>query len=313
MANSLFKKPCELEIAPTIKCLIYGQPGSGKSSLALSAPRPVLLDFDGGIHRVNGAFQCPTLQVHSWDEVTSALQEDLSMFDTIVIDTVGKMLDYMSEYIVRTDPTKAMRDGSLSLKGYGVRKQMFVNFVAKVSTMGKHLMFVAHEREEKDGDNKVIRPEIGGSSASDLMKELDLVGYMQKIGSTSTVFWSPTEKFYAKNTCNLAATLPVPCIIDAQGNVTGQNNLMTRVFDSYKNYLKGQQEKTAEYDALMDIITDTIDAVSDVDSANQAKEKLGGLEVIWDSKTKAGILLNNKCVSLGLKYNKISGLYEPAA
>ena len=58
---SLFKQPSELEVSTTIKALIYGQPGLGKSTLGLSTPSPVLLDFDGGVKRVNGAFQCPTL------------------------------------------------------------------------------------------------------------------------------------------------------------------------------------------------------------------------------------------------------------
>ena len=54
---SLFKKPNELETNSTIKMLIYGQPGMGKSTLALSAPDPVMFDFDGGVNRVNKDFQ----------------------------------------------------------------------------------------------------------------------------------------------------------------------------------------------------------------------------------------------------------------
>ena len=64
---SLFKKPSELAINSTIKVLVYGAPGMGKSTLGLSAPSPVLLDFDGGVQRVNGAFQVPTLQVEKWE------------------------------------------------------------------------------------------------------------------------------------------------------------------------------------------------------------------------------------------------------
>ena len=72
---SIFKQPSELEYNSTIKALIYGQPGLGKSTLALSAPNPVLFDFDGGVQRVNGAFQCPTLPVMSWEEVLMGLIE----------------------------------------------------------------------------------------------------------------------------------------------------------------------------------------------------------------------------------------------
>lgn len=40
---SLFKQPSELEVSTTIKALIYGQPGLGKSTLGLSTPSPVFL------------------------------------------------------------------------------------------------------------------------------------------------------------------------------------------------------------------------------------------------------------------------------
>lgn len=309
---SLFKQPSELEVDPTIKVLLYGQPGLGKSTLALSAPSPVLLDFDGGVKRVNGAFHCPTLQVKDWDMVLEAMKEDLSDFKTIVIDTAGKMLDYMSAYIIKNDPKMAQRDGSLSLKGYGVRKAMFVNFLSLCSMMGKHLVFVAHEREEKDGEIRIVRPEIGGSSASDLIKELDLVGYMQAIGNERTISWSPTEKLYAKNTCNLPPLTKVPVIIDAAGNIVGQNNFLTCVFQSYRVYLEKQAALGEEYNALMDVIRENVDMIVDAASANEIKGMVGRLQHIWDSKLKGGLLIRDKCAALGLKLNKQTKTYEAA-
>ena len=117
---SLFKQPNELDINSTIKMLIYGQPGIGKTTLALSSPDPVLFDFDGGISRVNKAHQFPTLQVKSWDEALAAIEElekGETHCKTIVIDTAGKMLDFMSDFIMRNDSKLKQRDGSLSLKG----------------------------------------------------------------------------------------------------------------------------------------------------------------------------------------------------
>lgn len=309
---SLFKKPNELKVNSTIKMLIYGNPGIGKSTLALSAPNPVLFDFDGGVHRVNGAFQCPTLQVSSWDEVLQALEEDLSEFGTIVIDTVGKMLDYMSAYIIKNDPKMAKRDGSLSLQGYGARKNMFVNFISKCSMMGKHLVFVAHEKEEKDGEMRIVRPEIGGSSAGDLMKELDLVGYMQAIGTERHIFWSPQEKFYAKNTCNLPQASKVTTTIDAQGNIIAQNNFLSLIFESYRNYLDRQAALNDEYSALMEVIQENVDMVTDAESANKVAESIKSFNHIWDSKLRGGLLLNEKCKSIGLKLNKLTKQYEQA-
>lgn len=307
--KSLFKKPSELEVNATIKLLVYGQPGLGKTTVALSSPSPVLLDFDGGVQRVNGAFQCPTLQVESWEQVQEALKEDLSEFKTIVIDTAGKMLDYMSAYIIKNEPKLAKRDGSLSLQGYGARKSMFVNFLKQVSLMNKHLVFVAHEREDKDGEQKVVRPEMGGSSVGDLIKELDLVGYMQAYGEKRYIYWGVNEKAYTKNTCNLPNTNEIPTILDAQGNVTGQNAFLTSVFNSYNSYLSKERETRKKYDDFISFAKDEIEAIVDASTANDFCKSFAEAEQIWDSKLKVGMMVKLKCDALGLKYDKKTKKY----
>lgn len=310
---SLFKKPNELSIKKTIKMLVYGQPGLGKSTIALSAPKPCLIDTDGGVQRVNGAFQCPTLQVSSWEQINEALNEDLSEFDTIVIDTAGKMLDFMATYIIKNDSKMASRDGGLTLKGYGARKQMFINFIKRCETLGKHIVFVAHEREDKDGDTRIVRPEIGGSSAGDLIKELDLVGYMQAIGTDRTIYWNPQEKFYAKNTCNLPQSYKVPTIIDVNGVATGQNNFLSIIFKNYEKYLGDQKKYQEKYTTLLEQITEDVKMITDCESANAIREKVLGYEHLWDSKVRAERIIYTQCQLIGVKYNKAKDTYEPAA
>lgn len=312
---SMFKKPSELAYNSTIKALVYGQPGLGKSTLALSTPDPVLFDFDGGIQRVNGAFQCPTLQVQNWTEVLQALQElekEPNDFKTIVIDTAGKMLDYMSTYIIQQDNRLGKRDGSLTLQGFGARKIMFINFLKRVSMMGKHVIFVAHEREEKDGDIRIVRPEIGGSSAGDLIKELDLVGYMQAIGNKRTISWTPQEKFYAKNTCNLPPMQEIPIIIDAQGKIIGHNDFMSNIFENYDNYLKQESNTRKEYDELISEIEGEVACISDAEQANSYVLSMKDKKQIWDSNAHAKSLITDRCKELGLKFNKTTKKYEAA-
>lgn len=312
---SMFKKPSELAYNSTIKALVYGQPGLGKSTLALSTPDPVLFDFDGGIQRVNGAFQCPTLQVQNWTEVLQALQElekEPNDFKTIVIDTAGKMLDYMSTYIIQQDNRLGKRDVSLTLQGFGARKIMFINFLKRVSMIGKHVIFVAHEREEKDGDIRIVRPEIGGSSAGDLIKELDLVGYMQAIGNKRTISWTPQEKFYAKNTCNLPPMQEIPVIIDEQGKIIGHNDFMSNIFENYDNYLKQESNTRKEYDELISEIEGEVACISDAEQANSYVLSMKDKKQIWDSNAHAKSLITDRCKELGLKFNKTTKKYEAA-
>lgn len=308
----IIKRPSELNVKATLSVLIYGQPGIGKTTLGVSAPDAVLFDYDGGVQRINGAHQVPTLQPTSWEDTNAALQEiasEMPEIKTIVIDTVGKMLDYMSAYIIKTDPKMAMRDGSLSLKGYGVRKQMFVNFIKQLALMGKNVVFIAHEREERRGEETFKRPEIGGSSANDLIKELDLVGYMYAVGKERIITFDPAEYYYAKNTCNLPAAIKLPVVVDETGKAS-QNVAMANIVKSYEAAQVKRQSMTAEYEQLLDLIAETMTFAKDADSLNEVMAKVFGLEQIYDSFLKAQKAVAAKGKELGLTYNKIAKRYE---
>lgn len=311
----LIKKPSELDIKKTLSVLVYGQPGIGKTTIGCSAPNAILFDYDGGVQRINGAHQVPTVQVRSWDDTNAAIKEietDYPEVETIVIDTVGKMLDFMSAYIIIQDSKMSMRDGSLSLKGYGVRKTMFVNFIKQLGIMGKNVIFIAHEKEERRGDETVKRPEIGGSSANDLVKELDLVGYMQAIGKDRTITFDPNESYYAKNTCNLPALIKLPVTVDADGNAQGENNFFGKIISAYKNSQAKNREKTSEYEMLIYMIKADVEDITTAEDVNNLCDKLANLQHIFNSKLIAAKMLNDKAKLLGLIYNKAEKRYETA-
>ena len=311
----LIKKPSEIAPKGTISVLVYGEPGIGKTTIACSAPNPVLFDYDGGVQRINGAHQVPTLQPQSWEDTNAAIEEierEMPEVQTIVIDTAGKMLDYMSAYIIKNNPKMKKFDGSLSLQGYGVRKQMFVDFINRLSIMGKNVIFVAHEKEEKRGEEWVKRPEIGGSSAADLIKELDLVGYMRAIGKQRTIAFNPTEAYYAKNTCSLPEVEAIPVVVDDKGDAVGTNNYFALVVERYNQYQIAKQQKTADYAELMDVIEGMVAECKDADTLNEVVAKIGSVEHIYNSKLIAGRLLNKKATELGCKYDKLSKAYVNA-
>lgn len=310
--GNLIRKPSELEAKQTITMLVYGQPGVGKTTLAVSAPDAVLFDYDGGVQRINGAHQTLTVQIRSWEDTSEALDEIVASYPdvkTIVIDTVGKMLDFMSEYIVRNNSRMKKSDGTLSLQGYGLRKSMFIDFIKKTAVLGKNIIFVAHEKEEKRGDDTVKRPDIGGSSANDLVKELDLVGYMQMLGKDRTIAFNPTEAYYAKNTCNLPAVTKIPLVVDETGMAVGDNNFVRRVLATYKKTQAVTQEETRKYDTLVENIRTAVAAAGTAEELNKVLDSIAKTQV-YNSKMVGEKMAAQRAKALGLNFNAVDGRYE---
>lgn len=313
---SLIKKPQELVIQGKIKGLIYGQPGMGKTTLALSAPKPLLFDFDNGVHRVNFAHLdgVDTVQIGSYQDFIDVLEnEDLSPYETFVIDTGGKCLDYMGMYIVSKNPKMGKANGSLTLQGYGERKAEFSNLVKRISIMGKHIIFVAHRDTKTEGEDTRYVPQFGGSSYDSLVTELDLVGYMEANGRERTITFDPTSRNDGKNTCNLPSVMKIPVIVDEHGNPTAPNNYFNEhVIKAYGKRLEARKEAGEKYTALVEELKDQVLVITDEVSANDFISRIDAFEHIGNSKAVAGQLLATKAKELGLIYNKELKGYAPA-
>ena len=301
----LVKQPYEVSKTFFLKALLYGQPGLGKSTAGASMPKPLLIDCDGGIHRLAPQHRPQFLPVQSYAEVLEVLaSKEIEPFETIVFDTAGKLLDYMDAWIIKNNPKEGRKDGALTLQGYGTRKREFINLLKRISVMGKHLVFIAHEREERDGDTKIIRPEIGGSSGNDLIKELDLVGYMEAVGKKRTISFSPCEKYYAKNSARINDLMEIPELVAGK-----PNEFMTKIVDRCIESLNEESEIGATYDKLMKEIGKEINAVKDTKTANTMLKKLSEMEHIWDSKIKAWDMLQIRAGELSITFDKGAKAY----
>ncbi len=312
----LIKKANELNIQGKIKALIYGQAGMGKTTIALSTPKPLLFDFDNGVHRVNyNHLQgVDTVQIENYQNFIDVLnKEDLTPYETFVIDTGGKLLDYMGDYIVKQNPKMGRNNGMLTLQGYGQRKGMFIQLIKQISIMNKHIAFVAHRETKTEGDDTRYVPLFGGSNYDSLVTELDLVGYMEANGTTRTITFNPTSRNDGKNTCNLPDVMNIPTIIDQDGNPIAENNFLTKqVIEPYYNRLKERTAQGEKYKKLMADIDENIMLVTDELSLNDCKDRISKWEHIGNSKIVAGKKLNEKAQELNLTFNKESKRYESA-
>ena len=178
--------------------LIFGRPGICKTSLGYSAPDPLLWDFDKGAHRAVN--RKDTLVIDTWNDVTEAMDdtEALSAYKTSVVDTVGRALDVLTVDILAKVP-KAGTNGNLSLQGYGHLKSGFKTWINRMRSLGQDVLLISHDKEDKKGDDVIVRPDIVGGSLGEVMRLADFVGYLYMDGKQRTLDFSPTSEWVGKN------------------------------------------------------------------------------------------------------------------
>lgn len=308
---SLIRKPQELVLQNKIKALLYGQPGVGKTTLALSSPKPLLIDCDGGIQRIRKEYMTDTVQVSSYQDVLDViLKEDLSTYETIVIDTGGKLLDYMASYIILNNSKMGRSNGMLTLQGYGERKAEFVNFCQLITKLKKHLLFVAHRQTIQEGDNYRYVPLFGGSNYDALVTELDLVGYMEANGTTRIITFDPTDRNDGKNTCELPHIIQLPVLIDSNNNAKPNTFLTKNVIEPYIERIKSIEGDVKEYSSLIDKIKEDLQVCTGALTLNKFCEDIDkNYEHIGASKKQAALLVAERAKELGVEYDKQNKCY----
>lgn len=310
-----------------IRMLIAGFPGIGKTTLALSAPRPLYIDVDLSAERINREvlnLAAGVTQPRDYDELRKDLgigasdmelitvKQTLSDFDTIVIDTGGKLLTIMGQYGRSIEPKYGQRDGSLSLKGYGWLGKEFQRFLDHcIYQLDKHIVIIFHTVEEKDGDDTKLRIKAEGSSRNSVWEVMDLGGFMEMRGNARTIGFSNCERYFAKGTRGVSGVYTIP---ELKPGVP--NDFLTRLFEKYNAASAQETEKAAAeksaYQAALAAAELIIGDVVDADTANAAIPMFKGIHHALTSAKEAGVLWNNKIKALGLRFDYQTNAYVPA-
>lgn len=320
-------KPEELTFSnKKIRMLIAGFPGIGKTTLALSAPKPLYIDVDLSAERINRDvlnLAAGVTQPKDYDELRrdlgmgcsdielQAVKNNLSGFETIVVDTGGKLLNIMGNYGRKIEPKYGQRDGSLSLKGYGWLGKEFQRFLDHIIyELDKHIVIVFHTVEDKDGDDTKLRIKAEGSSKNNVWEVMDLGGFMEMRGNTRTIGFSNCERYFAKGTRGIHGVLAIPDLTPGT-----PNNFLTKLFAQYNAISAQEAEKAAAdqeaYDAAMAEGRAIIDTITDADTANAAMPKIKAIKHALTSEKEVGVAFNAKIKACGLFYDKVLKKYTP--
>jgi len=297
------KKANELDFShKKIKMIIAGYAGIGKTTLALSAPKPLLFDIEDGVDRVEGQYRKDTLLVESYEGLLQDLQnEDFSSYETFVIDTGGKLLDLMKPYVIKENQQNGQRDGSLSMKGWGAVAQEFKRFMNIVNDLKKHTIYIFHTKEEQDGDFTRLRIQVEGSIKTKIWEDMDLGGFVEMQGKKRTIGFSNTERYYAKGTHNVKGIFDIPTLFDG-----AKNDFLSQLFAQYIDDLNSNnkefEEKKSKYEKAMEL-KKVIDTINTQEQLNSTLEKLLTIEHAMTSERELKTHLINKAKELGYKYD----------
>ncbi|AYA02264.1 ATP-binding protein [Acinetobacter sp. WCHAc010034] len=203
---------------------IYADPGVGKTSLGFTADKAISFDFDRGAHRTGELRRGAVVPVQQWADIENIKEQDLAPYNTVVIDTVGAMLESIKTHLLKTANNR-QQDGALKLKAQGLANMKFKQYINTLLSFGKDVVFIAHASEDQNGDQVIYRPELGGKNRNELYRIADIMGYLTTVttgeGKNARVInFKPSPTHHAKNSGALGGETGEVWVPDLKVNPT---------------------------------------------------------------------------------------------
>lgn len=288
--------------------VLAGPPGVGKTTLALSAPKPLLIDFDKGIARVRAEHRQLTAEEDSYDEFLADLESDeYKECETIILDTGGSLVQLMQPW-ARANDQKAARDGRAM---FGVIKSEFLRLTAQLRGDGKNVVIIFHTTEVQKGETVMTRLSCEGSVKDIVWTPADLGGTISIRGKKRIITFSPTEESFGKGCYGIRGEIEIP---ELAAGVP--NKFLSDLFDKARANIAKEQAEFGSmklvYDETLAQGASIIASIKDAETATAAVAKLGNLKHALTSKAELSGKLQAKVKELGLKWDKTVSAYVAA-
>lgn len=306
----MIRKPAEMvNTENRFRVLIAGYPGIGKTTLGLSAPKPLLIDVDFGINRTMASVRKDYIQPESYEELLNDLKGDLSDYETIVIDTGGKLLDLMKAYVIKNDIKNAKKDGTLSLQGYGVVGREFSRFMNYIYfDLRKHCVIIFHAVEEKQDEETKLRILVEGSTKNTVWQNVELGGFIEMRGNKKTIGFDNCERYFAKSSFGIKGNYTIPELDGTQ-----QNDFLTKLFEQANKNIQEEskvfEEERKQYQEVMNALNPLIENMT-LENVNEVIEAIKTVPHILTSEKEAKAHFAEKIKELNLVWNKEKQQYE---
>lgn len=306
----MIRKPAEMvNTENRFRVLIAGYPGIGKTTLGLSAPKPLLIDVDFGINRTMASVRKDYIQPESYEELLNDLKGDLSDYETIVIDTGGKLLDLMKAYVIKNDIKNAKKDGTLSLQGYGAVGREFSRFMNYIYfDLRKHCVIIFHAVEEKQDEETKLRILVEGSTKNTVWQNVELGGFIEMRGNKKTIGFDNCERYFAKSSFGIKGNYTIPELDGTQ-----PNDFLTKLFEQANKNIQEEskvfEKERKQYQEVISTLNPLIENMT-LANVNEVIEAIKTVPHILTSEKEAKAHFAEKIKELNLVWNKEKQQYE---
>jgi len=288
--------------------IVSGLPGTGKTTLALSAPGVLLIDTDEGLARVNPAHRKDASVCKTYEEILADIKAAEGQYQTIVIDTCGALIEYMKDWAMRTDPKASKNNGGFSLQGYGVIKQEFLRLSAELRKKF-NVIFLFHENMTKNGDEGTFYElVVEGSTRTLVYQPADLAAHLFIMNGKRYLGFTPTEQYSAKSAYGIKGLMEVPELKDGE-----PNEFLTKLFAKVRENLAAESKSLAPQKELYNIalleakrICNEVNGPEDVEEAAKA---IKAMTHALTSEKESMAMLKARVSELGICWDKAKKAY----
>lgn len=288
--------------------ILYGLPGVGKSTLAASAPNPIVFDCDNGMKRVNPLHRCTASKSSTYEELLADVKNIGSNYETVIIDTGGALIELMKEWAMRTDPVATKKNGGFSLQGYGVIKSEFLRLSAELRKK-YNVIFIFHALREKADEEYVFDLVVEGAAKTLVWQPADLGAYFFTQNGKRYLGFTPTANYNAKSSYGIKGIVEVPELKEGDSN-----DFLTKLFAKVRENIKAEADLIAPkkelYEKAMAEGRALIESLANPEDIAMCLDAIAQIEHAATSEKEIKALLKDKIKELGFVYNKETKAYE---
>jgi hypothetical protein len=142
------------QVQKKLKVLVYGESGTGKTTLALTFPRPAVIDTEGGTELYGGRSDFHVFRTKSYKDILSALayieQDGGQNFDTLVLDPITVIYQVLQE-------AAAKQNGMIDIQGWGKIRGFMNRLYTRLANLPVHVVVVARQKDniKRQGDKLI--------------------------------------------------------------------------------------------------------------------------------------------------------------